>query len=272
MKKLPFILFLFIFLNCKEKAKDIYHEYNGELVKVELLDAQTGASFTGFGAETYPNGKLKSLAYMKDGQIADTLFIYYENGEIKEKGLVKDTVNYGWWYFYDPQGRLKEKSEFVIVRDSTYKNQSYYYDTSGNLKIEPSTFFEIEISDTLRIGKNAARIKNYVTNFHNRERNYLSVIIENEYQDGEIKRDTFSDGTLQPYFGVSIFKTGKQIIKGKIQEKILTKTKDSTDWYSVSMGDHYKYFEKEVYVWEKDKETELGKKLRDEMINDYKNN
>lgn len=272
MKKLTYILLTLVFINCKSEKKDIFQEYNGEMVKVEFTDSKDDSLFTGFGGETYENGKLKSLSYIKNGVPADTVFFYYENGKVKEKGLVKNNLKNGWWHFYNTNGKLTEKSEFVIVRDSMHKNQSYYYDQNGNIKIEPSTFFELEISDTLRIGKNAARIKNYVTNFNNREGNLLSVIIENEYSESERKTDTFGDGTLKPFFGISIYKTGRQKIKGKIQEKVLTKTKDSDDLWTLTIAEHYKYFEKEVYVWDKESETETGKKLREEMISGSENN
>lgn len=252
MNKLSYLLITLLFFNCKEEKKDIFQEYNGEVIKVEVIDS-IDSLYTGWGGEPYKNGKLKSLAYQKDGKVVDTLFFYYKNGGVKEKGLIKDDMRNGWWFFYDKKGRLKDKSEYVILRDSMYKNQSFYYDKNGDLELEPSTFFEIEISDTLRIGKNAARVKNYVTNFNNREANLLLVIIDNEYSEKEIRKDTFGDGTLKPFFGVSILKTGKQKIKGKIQEKILTKTKDSTDLYTLTIAEHYKYFEKEVYVWDKEK-------------------
>jgi hypothetical protein len=272
MKKLTYILLTLLFLNCKSEKKDIFQEYNGEMVKVEFIDSKADSLFTGFGGETYENGKLKSLSYIKNGQVSDTLFFYYENGNVKEKGLIKDNMKNGWWFFFDMNGRLKEKSEFVIVRDSMHKNQSYYFDKNRELEIEPSTYFELEIPDTLRIGKNAARIKNYVSNYNDREANLLSVIIDNEYSESEIKKDTFGDGTLKPFFGISIYRKGKQTIKGKIQEKVLTKTKDSTDLYTLTIAEHYKYFEKEVYVWDKENETEIGKQLREEMTADYKNN
>lgn len=269
-KNLVLILLVITFISCNDK--NYYTEYypNGNLkLKVEInKDSLQIGSYKEF----YDNGELKSKTNYVNGIVSDSLFNFYENGIIKEKGLIKDNLKNEWWLFFDKSGSLKEKSEFVIVRDSMHKNQSYYYDKIGNLKIEPSTFFEIEISDTLRIGKNAARIKNYVTNFNNRAANLVSVIIDNKYSETEIKRDTFGYGTLKPFFGVSIYKTGKQKIRGKIQEEILTKTKNSDDLYTLTIVEHYKYFEKEVYVWDKEEETELGKKLREDMMIDLKNN
>ncbi len=270
MKKLTYLLLTLILLNCISDKKTNYREYNGEMIKVEFDNSKTDSTFTGYGGEYYPSGKLKSLSYIKNGMPADTVFFYYENGNIKEKGLVKNNLKNGWWYFYNTNGKLKEKSEFVIVRDSMHKNQSYYYDKNGNIKIEQSTFFELEISDTLIIGKNAARIKNYVTNYNNRKRNFITVIVDNEYSKSEIRKDTFGDGTFTPYFGIMTSKLGKHKIKGKIQEKVVTVGKDNNDIEYLEIMEHYKYFEKEVYV--SNNETETAKKLREEMIANSKNN
>ncbi|MFL0354768.1 toxin-antitoxin system YwqK family antitoxin [Xanthomarina sp. GH4-25] len=268
-KKLGLILLIITFYSCDNKKYFTEYYPNGNMkVKVEInKDSLQIGTYEDF----YESGELKSKTTYSNGKISDTFYKFYRNGKIQEKGLEKNNFLNGWWLYYDSNGKLKEKSEFIIVKDSLYKNQSYYYDKNGNIKIEPSTFFELEISDTLRIGKNAGRIKNYVTNFNNREANLLSVIIDNENSEKEIKKDTFGNGTLKPFFGVTIFKTGKQKIKGKILEKVLTKTKEDNDLYRLTIVEHYKYFEKEVYVWDKEKETELGKKLREEMIADKNN-
>ena len=270
MKKLIYLVSIIFIFSCKKEVKEIYQEYNGQRVKIEFGGRSNDSLFTGHEGSSYENGNLKTLGYYKNGVLIDTLFVYHKNGRIKEKGLLKNNLKNGWWLSYDEQGNLLAKMEILNFGDTLYKNQSYFYEKNGDIKMEPSTFFEIEISDTLKLGKNAARIKNYITNFNNSERNLLSVILENKKSENEIRKDTFSDGTLTPYFGITTYKLGKQKIKVKIEEKIVTKTKDSSGLYNLTIADHYKYFEKEVYVQEM--ETELGKRLREEMITEYKNN
>ncbi|TYB75867.1 toxin-antitoxin system YwqK family antitoxin [Bizionia myxarmorum] len=266
LKKLGLILVIITLYSCDNKKYVTEYYPNGKLkLKVEIdKDSLQIGSYEDF----YASGELKSKTTYSNGKISDTFYRFHKNGKVKEKGLEKNNFLNGWWFYYDADGKLKEKSQFLTIKDSLYKNQSYYFNKNGNIKLEPSTFFEIEISDTLRIGKNAARIKNYVTNFNNREANLLSVIIDNENSDNEIKRDTFGNGTLKPFFGVTIYKSGKQKIKGKILEKILTKTKESEDLYNLIIEDHYKYFEIDVFVRDQEKETRLGQKLREEMIAD----
>ncbi|HMC01612.1 MAG TPA: hypothetical protein VKN14_11310 [Flavobacteriaceae bacterium] len=272
MKKLTYILISILLLNCKSEKKEVFQEYNGQLVKVEFDDSKTDSTFTGYGGEHYPNGNLKSLSYIKNGIPADTVFFYYENGKVKEKGLVENSLPIGWWTYFNDKGILTEKSEWLILRDSSYKNQSYYFDKTGNIKNEPSSYFELDIPDTLRIGKNLARIKNYETNNYGNEGNLITIIMDNQYSESEIKKDTFSDGTLKPFFGIYAYKTGKLKIKGKIQEQILNKEKEDDSLFTLTLSDHYKYFEKEIYVWDKDKYSESGLRIGNEMKAEYKNN
>jgi hypothetical protein len=272
MKKLVYIALITLLFSCKEGRKDLYREYNGQMVKVKFDDSKTDSTFTGYGGEYYPSGNLKSLSYFKSGEPVDTLFYYYEDGTIKEKGLVKDNFSFGWWSYYDNSGNLTKKSEWLILKDSLYKNQSLYFDKKGEIKIEPSTYFELDIPDTLRIGKNLARIKNYTTNFNNRDSNLITVIIDNQYSEFEFKKDTFSDGTIKPFFGIYGYKIGEQVIKGKIEEKILTTTEINKDSSTLTIENHYKYFEKKVYVWNKDKYSESGLRIGKQMKKEYKNN
>jgi antitoxin component YwqK of YwqJK toxin-antitoxin module len=90
------------------------------MVRVEFIDSKADSLFTGFDVETYENGKLKSLSYVKNGVPADTLFYYYENGKIKEKGLLENGFQKGWWIYNREDGSLKEKSEWLTLRDSLY--------------------------------------------------------------------------------------------------------------------------------------------------------
>ena len=68
----------------------------------------------------------------------------------------------------------------------------------------------IELSDTLYLGKNVGDIKDYKIE-HDDIDYLLTVIIDNEYHDGIVVKDTFSDGTLSPWFGVYANKKDKAI-------------------------------------------------------------
>jgi len=275
MKKLTYILLTLVFINCKSEKKDVFQEYNGKMVKVEFIDSKADSLFTGFGGETYENGKLKSLSYLKNGVPVDTLFYYYENGKIKEKGLVKNNMVSGWWCYNNKNGKLTKKIEWFHLRDSTYKNQEIHFDSNGEIKIPASTFFELQIPDTIQIGKNMARINNYVSNANDIDTRYLSVIIENNYPDSGKKTDTFptlTDDSNDIYFGVYGDKIGMKIIEGKIEEKTLKTDTINSDSFSLTIADRYRYFKKEVYVSDNGKKSELSKKLRAEFKETTQNN
>lgn len=267
-KNLLLISLTLTMISCKKDnyVTEFYANGNIKLkVQIDKDSIQNGTY-----EEFYDSGELKSKTNYINGKISDSLFNFYKNGTVKEKGITKDNNRDSWWLYFRPSGTLKEKSEFITVNNESYKNQSIYYDNKGSIKIEPSTFFELEISDTLIIGKNGARIKNYVTHYNNRERNFITVIVDNKYSESETRKDTFGDGTFTPFFGITTSKLGKQKIIGKIQEKVVTVVKDSMHSEYLEIMEHYKYFEKEVYV--SDIETETAKKLREEMIANSKNN
>ena len=249
MKKLTYIILTLLFLNCKTEKKDVYQEYNGEMVKVEFDDSKTDSTFTGFGGEYYPNGNLKSLSYFKNGEPADTLVYYYENGKIKEKGLVKNGLQSGWWIYYRKDGTLKEKSEWITLRDSLYKNQSIYFDQNGVIKYKNSSFFKLKIPDTIQIGKNIMNFE-YNSNIDVYKK-LMYVVIENQYSENEIKMDTFGIVNNDLWFGVYGFKKGKQNIKGQIVEELYEIKNIGNDSAIGTVSNHKKYFEKEVYVSDK---------------------
>ncbi|MDX1830509.1 MAG: hypothetical protein R3342_13295 [Lutibacter sp.] len=112
-------------------------------------------------------------------------------------------------------------------------------------KIEVNDF-SIELNDTIYLGSNTGKILNYKTD--NDKIDYLlSVIIENEYQDGIIEKDTFSDGTLSPWFGIYATKKGKMTIKGIILEEALNDMNYDIDSV-LRIERKFLYFSKDVFV------------------------
>jgi hypothetical protein len=275
MKKLLYILLTFAFLNCKSEKKDVYREYNGEMIKVEFVETKTDSTFTGLGGEHYPNGNIKSLTYFKNGKHADSLFHYYNNGKVKEKGLVRNNIEFDWWSYYHENGKLNKKIEWFHLRDSIYKNQEIHFDSNGTIKIAPSAYFELQIPDTIQIGKNMARIKNYVGNANDYDTRFLSVIIENNYPDIGKKSDTFptfTDDSTSPFFGIYGEKIGRQIVEAKIEEKTLKTDTINADSLSLTISERYRYFRKEVYVSNGGNKSELSKKLKAEFKKVTENN
>ena len=135
----------------------------------------------------------------------------------------------------------------MIFRDSTYKNQSIFYDKTGSIKNDVSSFYKIELPDTITLGKNIGRI-HYNSNFLKTKEKFLQVIIDNQYSDSEIRKDTFVEDFTNTRFGVFAHKIGTKKITGTIIEKLIYVTEINKDSSELIIKNHKKYFEKTVYV------------------------
>lgn len=89
---------------------------------------------------------------------------------------------------------------------------------TDNSILEPTIRFGIELSDTIYLGGNVGHITDFKSNNEKGEL-LLTVLIENEYDKGKITIDTFSNGTLSPWFGVFAIKEGNKTIKGTLLEE-----------------------------------------------------
>ena len=129
--------------------------------------------------------------------------------------------------------------------------------------------FKFLVSDTLAYGKNLARISEYKRNFKENESSLIAVFVTNESVNGNIKIDTFSDGLQTPFFGISRFRTGKQQIEVKVEEKIMTTKKLPNDSLSLEVKDIYYTYKFDVFVKEKGYKSELNDILRKQMDIEY---
>jgi len=126
-------------------------------------------------------------------------------------------------------------------------NQNIYYRKNGVINCEISSFFSINLSDTIKLGRNKGKLR-YNSNFNPINRKILGVVIDNEYYDGLIKKDSFGNGTDNPWFGVFANKIGLKTVKGHTVETLLFDNNKNGDSAVLKIAKHKKYFEKEVYV------------------------
>lgn len=132
--------------------------------------------------------------------------------------------------------------------------------------------FKFIIPDTLANGMNLARITEYKREFKGDQSSVIAVIIENEMEDGSVKVDTFSDGLKTPFFGISRFKTGKQVIELKVEEKMMTTKKLPNDSLSIEIKDFYYSYTFDVFVSKKGYKSKLNKLLKEQMEKEYAEN
>lgn len=248
MKNLISLFLIITFISCdKGNYYEEFYENGNIKLKIEINEnkIRNGKFF-----EYYQDGKIKASGKYINGEVEDSTFLYYENGKLREKGFWQKGYKNGWFITYRENGRIMKKEEFIKHDDQYLKNQHIFYDQNGKIDYSKSSFFNLNIPDTIKIGKNKLTLNYYDTSTKSNY-NFLNVIIKNEYSENEIKNDTFTDGTRNPFFGVYAYKKGELIINGTIEEKILQQTNIGKDSASLTITDKYKYFSRKVYVVEK---------------------
>jgi len=126
--------------------------------------------------------------------------------------------------------------------------------------------FEFTIPDTISLGKHIGRITKYKRIKKTNIDYLLSVIVRNQYENSKIKMDTFSNGTLNPFFGINGFKTGTQEIEFIIEEKIIEPyEKDKDSFLGITKLCHQ--YTARITVVNGDYMSETEKKILTEMKN-----
>ncbi len=241
--KLYFLLL--IFTSCGGDEKYVIEYFPNGNIKFKTQVDSKGVP-NGTYEEYYETSELYLKGKLVNAWLSDTLFKYFKNGKLEEIGKLEKGLKKGWWSYYDSTGKLIKQNEYLIIRDSIYQNQSILYRDDLSIDYDRSSFFEIELNDTINLGRNTGKIK-YYSNF-DYYRNFLNVVIENKYSESEKVKDTFPFDPDFPFFGVFGSKTGHKTIKGEILETVFLKSKIDVDSFEVRVQTHKKYFEKEVYV------------------------
>lgn len=264
------VLLLLLFItSCKDKPLEELKNYydNGSLKSVEYVNEKGNKEaenkyYTEDGIlsyiTTFKNGNpIKTLHFYDNGKIRysselkskDTIeaISYFKSGKIKNKGNLINDIKVGWWTEYFSDGNVHKEYEYLINDGKEYQNQIKVYDKNGKIIENQSSFFTVNLSDTLNLGKNEGNLIYCSITNKNSER-HLYVIIDNEYEGGVIKKDTFfikENGKNR--FGVYAYKLGILKVKGMILERELHEKKDER-YSELEFIDHHKYFQKKIYV------------------------
>jgi uncharacterized protein len=81
----------------------------------------------------YPDGKIESRAFMKDGKKNGTANLFYPNGKLKQEGEWVNDKQEGIWTFYYEDGSVLGKTNFV---NDLQDGQSIFYFPNGSLDQE----------------------------------------------------------------------------------------------------------------------------------------
>lgn len=245
--KLFYLLTLFFILlfDCNtDKFNYQYYESGNMKSSTQLND---NGIPSGEYKEYFESGELMLKTIYENGRLSDSMYFFYKNQTLKEKGMLNNGLRIGWWKSYDSLGNLINLNEYILINNDkdSYKNQIKYF--KGNkIDYEKSSFFDVEIEDTLFLGKNKGKLVNFSQ--YNADTKYLYVVIENQYSESEIRKDTFAEKSDGSRFGVFAHKIGPMKIKGEIIETLLDTKNSNTDSSELVIFEYKKFFEKEVYV------------------------
>ena len=81
----------------------------------------------------YPDGKVESRAFMKDGKKNGIASSFYHNGKLKQQGKWVNDKQEGLWIFYYEDGAVSGKINF---RNDFQDGQSIFYFPNGSLDQE----------------------------------------------------------------------------------------------------------------------------------------
>ena len=155
----------------------------------------------------------------------------------------------------------------IISSCGEKKSEKQNFEPSDPALTKQTDLFEFTIPDTISLGKHIGRITKYKrTKIPNRDY-LLSVIVTNRYEDSKIKTDTFSNGTLNPFFGINGFKTGTQEIEFVIEEQILELYEKDKDSF-LGITKLYHQYDARITVVDGDYISETEKELLTELKNE----
>jgi antitoxin component YwqK of YwqJK toxin-antitoxin module len=178
MKKTLFgILILLMSCNNAKYIEDFYPDNTLKLrIQVNEQNIPDG-KYT----EYYNSGEIKVVGNNKKGVLIDTVFHYHKNQKLREKGLIRNKLRFGWWISFDSLGYLKNKSEYLNIKGKLHKNQTIDFDRKGDTLFKTSSFFNLYIQDTLKLGKNIGKIS-YNSNFQTKHK-FIYILIDNQISD-----------------------------------------------------------------------------------------
>ena len=91
--------------------------------------------------------------------------------------------------------------------------------------------------------------------------------MSNQYEDSKVKTDTFSNRTLNPFFGINGFKTGTQEIELIIEEQILELYEKDKDSF-LGITKLYHKYDARITVVDGDYISETEKELLNKLKNE----
>jgi antitoxin component YwqK of YwqJK toxin-antitoxin module len=176
------IFLLFQIASCKKPVKKIIGRYADGTPGVVYEYADKGDTSNYISKDYYPNGRIRRIAIVTDGQVTGKVTTFHENGKISQIDSLlhpRKIIDDGDWdadvtSFYD-NGVISEKFE---IRHGFISGLSKYYDKRGILVKEYYL-----IRDTIKDGEYREFYDNGRTSFKATYRNDSLVGTEYYFKD-----------------------------------------------------------------------------------------
>lgn len=225
----------------KDNNEDVYNYYpSGELKAVHHKKNNFIEYFDKKGNIIYTVDVLDSLNVIKK--------TYHKNKNVETKfPLYREKIN-GWCYYYNEKGELLKKEEIFTINNKPSLNQRIVYLKNGKINTQKSTYFEIILDDTLKIGRHIGVLKFYSE--PTKKSKFTVYICNDSASDYSLytktKLDSFPSNKIDDiWFGVENKKEGKRTIKGYLEEQFYEVNKDSTE---LTITKEIRYFKKNIVV------------------------
>jgi hypothetical protein len=165
---------------------------------------------------------------------------------IQKQTILFDSLNPTW--FTEEKNDKTVKTEIITLDGKEVSNQVIRFNRDRQIDTLNSRFFDLQIDDTLSLGRNVGTVNSYTYN-KDYDEIYSYVIIENKYTASETRLDTFGNNHKNVMFGIFVNRIGKQIVKGEIFEQyLLPETVVAKDSVTIDLIEIHSYFEKEVFI------------------------
>ena len=99
----------------------------------------------------------------------DSITLYWSNGRVKEKGILFNHYKKGWWNYYDSLGNLYVKSYEVFNKKGKFFEQKIVFLKNGQIDSTKSMFLNIDIKDTLIVGKKNKAMVQLVSKYRDKD-------------------------------------------------------------------------------------------------------
>lgn len=274
--KYLYVVLFFVIIGCTNN-QTVKNYYSNGSIKEEYIIDKDSLKIDAYKLY-HKNGKLKEKRIYDKGIIIDTIKYFDSNGtliggsfkekdsiytyELKDNLLIKEGKNKrnplmkenefnGWIKHYSNKGLEKKIVYNYVHGKGSVINKFYEYD-NGNILMEKSYFYDLNIPDTLFINRDYSFDIEFKTGAF-RTVGFFTISsdkINDEFENlSELKLDTIYS-EKKPKIKIKPSSHGEKFLRGKFTVQLLElkENKKDTTMYDVKVIYKDFYFEKKVFI------------------------